>query len=83
MDSDKDERLSFEEFTKSVYDTYKIYVEFESPGTIVPFPEHKFFELDVNNDQYVYFSCLDSLYCLFIYNYCLHPNTRFLLTTYC
>lgn len=51
MDDDGDGKLDFEEFVKTVYDTYKTYVELEVNRTNIPTSEEKFAELDVNKDK--------------------------------
>ncbi|XP_057950840.1 uncharacterized protein LOC131145659 [Malania oleifera] len=53
MDYDDDGKLNFVEFNKGPYNIYKSYAEFEGVGTVVPSPEEKFAELDVNKDKFL------------------------------
>lgn len=59
MDYDKDEKLNFMEFCDHVYEIYKNYVQYETPGVQVSSAEEKFVELDKNKDKYT-FSSLDT-----------------------
>lgn len=51
MDSNGDGKLDFTEFVKHTYDTYRIYMEFETLGAQIPTAEEKFADLDTNNDE--------------------------------
>ncbi|XP_021909330.1 calumenin-A [Carica papaya] len=53
MDSNGDGKLDFTEFVKHTYDTYRIYMEFETLGAQIPTAEEKFADLDTNNDEFL------------------------------
>ncbi|CAK7324207.1 unnamed protein product [Dovyalis caffra] len=53
MDDDLDGKLNLAEFSKYAYDSYKSYAEFESNVARVPSAPDKFFELDLNKDNFL------------------------------
>ncbi|KAF7816674.1 acyl-CoA-binding domain-containing protein 1 [Senna tora] len=48
-----DGKFELREFKEHLYDRYKKYVAFETAGAPVPDAQHKFDELDKNNDQFL------------------------------